>query len=200
MDGMIICLEATYFQWGGTFFKQVFGTAMGSPISAAIANLVMEQLEGAALNKLPNHIQIPFHKRFVDDSILSVPMGTVDSVIEHFQSYHPRLKFTYETEVEGSLSFLDVLVTRDGDGSLSTDWYRKPTRSGRYLSFQSHHPVSQKLGVARALYNRTTKILSRPNQVTSALNVAQSTLEKNGFPTTIINKAMRPFKAKVEKI
>lgn len=34
-------LEANIFLFNGVFYKQVFGTAMGSPISPVIANLVM---------------------------------------------------------------------------------------------------------------------------------------------------------------
>ena len=36
------CLKTTQFAYNGTYYQQVFGTAMGSPVSAVIANLVME--------------------------------------------------------------------------------------------------------------------------------------------------------------
>ena len=36
------CLETTLFVYNDTYYQQVFGTAMGSPVSAVIANLVME--------------------------------------------------------------------------------------------------------------------------------------------------------------
>ena len=36
------CLITTQFAYNGTYYQQVFGTAMGSPVSAVIANLVME--------------------------------------------------------------------------------------------------------------------------------------------------------------
>ena len=43
------CLNTTYFVYDGTYYQQVFGTAMRSPVSAVIANLVMEDVEQRAL-------------------------------------------------------------------------------------------------------------------------------------------------------
>ena len=36
------CLKTTQFTYNGTYYQQVFGTAMGSPVSAVIANMVMK--------------------------------------------------------------------------------------------------------------------------------------------------------------
>ena len=45
------CLNTTYFVFEGTYYQQVIGTAMGSPVSAVIASLdlVMEDVEQRAL-------------------------------------------------------------------------------------------------------------------------------------------------------
>ena len=44
-----LCLNTTYFQVNGKFYKQKQGTAMGSPVSVVIANLFMEELEQKSL-------------------------------------------------------------------------------------------------------------------------------------------------------
>ena len=36
------CLKTTQFTYNGTYHQQVFGTAMGSPVSAVIANMLMK--------------------------------------------------------------------------------------------------------------------------------------------------------------
>ena len=41
IDLFSLCLNTTYFLYDGTYYQQVFGTAMGAPVSAVIANLVM---------------------------------------------------------------------------------------------------------------------------------------------------------------
>ena len=46
------------------------------------------------------------------------------------------MTFTYETEKDNKLAFLDVLVTREGGRwSFSSSLYRKPTFSGLYSNF-----------------------------------------------------------------
>jgi hypothetical protein len=49
IDLLSFCLNTTYFVFEGCYYQQVFGTAMWSPLSAVIANLVMEDVEQRAL-------------------------------------------------------------------------------------------------------------------------------------------------------
>ena len=45
-----LCLEATYLVFEGKVYRQIHGTAMGSPVSVVVANLVMEDVEQEALS------------------------------------------------------------------------------------------------------------------------------------------------------
>ena len=49
-QGLKICLNAMHLHFRGNNYQQMFGTAMGSPVSAAITNMVMEDVETRALN------------------------------------------------------------------------------------------------------------------------------------------------------
>ena len=49
MDLLTLCLRTTFLQFRGKAYQQVHGTAMGSPVSVVIANLVMEDVEQRAL-------------------------------------------------------------------------------------------------------------------------------------------------------
>ena len=42
----------------------------------------------------------------------------------------PRLKFTFETEENGQLPFLDTLLTHQPDGPIATSVYRKSLNTG----------------------------------------------------------------------
>ncbi len=44
-DLLTFVLRSTYFQYNGSIYEQQEGAAMGSPVSAVIANLSMESFE-----------------------------------------------------------------------------------------------------------------------------------------------------------
>ena len=49
-----LCLRSTYFSFGGQIYEQREGAAMGSPVSAVVANLYMEHYEQLALESAPS--------------------------------------------------------------------------------------------------------------------------------------------------
>ena len=49
-----ICLRTTFFQVQDTFYEQLDGAVMGSPLSPVVANLYMEHLEETALRTAPD--------------------------------------------------------------------------------------------------------------------------------------------------
>ena len=50
MDLLNLCLTSTYFQYNGKHYKQLHGTAMGSPVSVVVAEIVMQNIEESALS------------------------------------------------------------------------------------------------------------------------------------------------------
>ena len=46
-------LDATFVAYQGKWYQQTFGTAMSSPVSVTVANLVMEDVEERALASYP---------------------------------------------------------------------------------------------------------------------------------------------------
>ena len=49
MNALDLCLDNTYLCFCKKFYHQIFGVAMGSPISVIVANLVMESIENKML-------------------------------------------------------------------------------------------------------------------------------------------------------
>jgi len=68
MDLLNLCLTSTYFQYNGKHYKQLYGTAMGSPVSTVsvfVAEIVMKHVEERALATCRQ--TIPLWLRYADD-------------------------------------------------------------------------------------------------------------------------------------
>ena len=76
-----------------------------------------------------------------------------------------------------------MFLHREADGSFSSNIYRKPTHTGRYLPYTSHHPTAKKLSIVRTLYSRADNIINNPDHKLAEFNHINQTLQNNGFPT-----------------
>ncbi|XP_018364727.1 PREDICTED: uncharacterized protein LOC108762292, partial [Trachymyrmex cornetzi] len=132
-----LVLNSTFFTFNNKIYKQIFGTPMGSPLSPIVANIVMQDLEDNAIERLP--CRLSFYYRYVDDIILAAPSDSIADILRIFNSFHARLQFTVEVCKDGRISFLDTMLIVE-NGRLVFDGYRKATYSGRFLNFNSHHP------------------------------------------------------------
>jgi len=79
---------------------------MGFPLSPITADLTLRNLKSHIFKNLS--FIPPFYIRYVDDIVLSAPHTLLNELLEKFNSFHPRLKFTM-LEVGGtSLNFLEL--------------------------------------------------------------------------------------------
>lgn len=178
-------LDNSFFVFQGNHFQQIFGCPMGSPVSAILANLVMEHVEEKALSSTPNPPKWWF--RYVDDSHVCVKREHVDEFHSHLNSINPHIKFTIETESEGSIAFLDTKTTRQEDGSITVSVYRKATNTDRYLDFKSHHHPQHKHSVARTLMDRARNIPSTEEEVSRETKRVAKALATNNYPANFIH-------------
>ena len=184
-----LCLNATYLQFQQNVYQQIQGTAMGSPVSVTVANLVMEDIEERALESF--HTPILFWKRYVDDTCTAILPELLQEFHQHLNSIEPSIQFTCEVEEDGQLPFLDVLLSKEDDGRISTSVYRKPTHTDHYLHFSSHHPQSHKQSVLRTLFSRAASLSSSSLvRSTEEVHISEA-LQDNGYPRKFINYNLR---------
>ena len=126
-------------------------------------------------------------KRFLDD-IFPIIKKHKNSFLEHLNSINPSIKFSSEeTRTDGSVPFLDILITPNDDGSLKTSVYRKPTHTDLYLQWDSHHTIPSKYSVVGTLYHRAKTFCSNQDVLHKEEHLFQA-LKKCKYPTWALNR------------
>ena len=87
-----------------------------------------------------------FYYRYVDDTLICVKKQYIVTVIKVFNVYDINLKFIYELVGNNKINFLDMTLIRTYSKIL-TNWYQKPTSSGRVFNYFSNHPIQQKKNI-----------------------------------------------------
>ena len=142
------------------YYEQLDGAAMGSPISPLIANLFMEELKVKALSTFPHPPRLWL--RFVDDTFVIIKTEHSQQLLEHINSQDPHIQFTVEEpSQQGTLSFLDTLVTIGPNHNFHTTVYRKPTHTDQYLHWDSNHFITAKQSVYNTLAHRAKTVSSK---------------------------------------
>ncbi|XP_055526906.1 uncharacterized protein LOC129719536 [Wyeomyia smithii] len=176
------CIDASFLKFDGRYHQQVFGTAMGNPLSPIVAELVTKVLLDCVLKQLK--IKVPFIKKYVDDLVTAIPLDQLDYVLKIFNSFNPNIQFTCETEKNNRLPFLDMLLVRHDDQHISTEWYQKPIASGRFLNYFSAHPPHQKINMAINFISRVNR-LSTGLSESAKVNIMDQHLKLNDYPKTL---------------
>ena len=119
--------------------------------------------------------------------------------LEFMNSQDSNIKFTLEMENNDSLPFLDVLITRSKDMTISTSIYRKDTFSGLLMQYiDSFLPPSFKQNLISGLIYRAWKICSSEDLFQQELIKLKKLLIANGFPLGLINRQIKLFLHKHE--
>ena len=128
---------------------------MGGTTSAIVSEIYMQPLETTAITTADHPPKV--WERHVDDVFSIVHKTYLQELLQHINNLHPQTQFTKEEENNPSLLFLDTLVQRNHDKTISVKIYRKPTHINQYLKYTTHNPTSAKQCVITALFDRADK-------------------------------------------
>ena len=170
---------------------------MGSPLGPTLANVFLCHWEEIWLKKCPKQFAPQYYKRFMDDTfILFKSQDDVKKNHKYIGSRHKSMSFTFETETDNTLPFLDVLVSKNTDG-FSTSLYRKPTFSGLYSNFASFMPINYKKGLILTLLFRGFSLCTDWSKFQSEIKILKSIMGKNGYPRHFVDKCVKLFLDKI---
>ena len=191
-------LTNNYFIFNSEVFHQVRGTAMGTKMAPAYANLFMHNLEEALLAGEP--VQPAMWRRYIDD-IFAVWTGSrqaLDEFISRLNSHHHSIKFTH-TISSRSVVFLDLEIhkgTRFGEcGRLDLRPHFKHTNCFQYLQFSSAHPRATFRGIVKGELIRILRASSNRDTFQKATKLLINKFRARGYPRDLLQRvsAQVPF-------
>ena len=201
-----LILQENSFQFIGNNYLQTHGTAMGTKMAVAFANIFMADIETKMISQSKTK---PIEwKRFIDDifSLWDSDKKEINLFIEQANNFHPTIKFTAEIS-DNETTFLDTIIFKGerfrNESILDIRTQYKPTETFQYTHFTSSHPLGVKRGFTKSEALRllrtnssemtfdesilnfksrlTTRIPARDNVIGSQLRkkTVSSTKEKN---------------------
>ena len=155
---------------------------MGSPLGPTLADIFLGKIKEQLSNDIA---KCTLYKRYVDDILLITDAQQFDGLLTKFNSAHPNLSVSHEAEKEGCIPFLDILLSRQTDGSVRRRVYRKATSKAQYLNFDSFAPIAHKRGLVRTLFDRARRICTSEDLLAEE-NQIRRNLISNGYPEKFI--------------
>ncbi len=192
-DLLKIVLTHNYFQFNDAMFHQIQGTAMGTKMAPAYANIFMAELEETLLQ---NYHKAPLlWKRYIDD-ILCIWPGT-QSELKQFMSYlntsHPTIKFTHESS-QSSVDFLDITLYKGkryrDKRILDIKPFFKKTNKFQYLQFHSAHPRQTFRSLIKGELTRLLRACSDINEYTLVQQKLYTEFRSRGYPDYLLRQTL----------
>ena len=192
-----LILQENSFQFMEGHYLQTHGTAMGTKMAVAFANIFMAKIETEILSKA-KYRPIAF-KRFIDDvfCLWNINREHIDQFIEQCNNHHPTIKFTAEIS-EQEITFLDTNVYKGlrfkTESILDVKTHFKPTETFQYTDFTSCHPPGVKKGFIKGEALRL--LLTNSSRLNFEENIAKfkRNLIERGYPEILIQETLSEVK------
>ena len=130
---------------------------------------------------------LKFYCRYVDDTLVMIKKDKIQHVLNSFNSFDKKLRFTVDTFDDGNIHFLDIKILNNGE----TDAYIKDTNTGLYIQCHSYEYWNTKTAWVCSLYDRAQKIYSNQHLFKTQVNYLKAVMSWNGYPHCIRTKIIK---------
>lgn len=180
-----LCMDQNISQFDAKFYIITKETCMGNALSPFLANLFMSHFEMSMKEEksLPR-----IWWRYVDDVAAIVEKGKEQQILTQLNSKWPSIKFTIETEENGSLPFLDVCMHRNHTGSIEFSVFRKPSNTPVYIPADSNSPMSHKLAAFHSMVYRLVKLPLNISNYMKEVKTIKYAASVNGYTEKMVDK------------
>ena len=186
-----LILQENLFQLNGKDYLETHGTAMGSKMAVAFANIFMAKIEKEILRQ--SSIKPIFWKRFIDDVISAwdTRKNKIEEFLLNVNNFHPTIKFTAEIS-ETETPFLDTKVYKgvrfNKDSIIDVRTHFKPTETFQYTNFYSCHPPGVTEGFIKGEALRLLRTNSSEITFEENMKNFSTRLKNRDYPATTVEK------------
>lgn len=160
---------------------------MGSKLSPLLADVFMSDFE----EELQKEKIFPrIWRRYVDDIFAVVKERYLAQTLQLLNSRHSSIKFTVEKETDGSLPFLDLMITKKEDNTLKFGIYRKPTSTDRYITSDSNHFGAQQQAAFHSMAHRLFNIPMEKEEFCAERKKIHEAAILNGYDRKFVDKIL----------
>ena len=176
---------------------QTHGTAMGTKMAVAFANIFMSAVETAKLNLLSGKDTLT-----IFFSLWRTERKEIDEFIALANRHHPSIKFTAEIS-DKEINFLDTTVYKGerfhNQGILDIRTHFKPTETFQYTHFSSCNPHGVRKGLIKGEALRLLRTNSSAKSFYENIYNFKKRLRARGYPHNLIEKITSEVKFTEQK-
>jgi len=187
------------FMYKDSFYKQIDGITMGSPLGPTFANFFLGHLEKSWLNNDTNCNKPLLYYRYIDDIFCIFDNNDFSNFLDMLNSTHNNIKFTYEVGPK-QLSFLDTFITiplDDNETKCTISVYRKPTFTRLCLNFKAFCPFNWKIGIIYCYLHRAYLCCTNYFLFHKEVTFLENLFADNGYPRYLFHDCVKKFLDKV---
>ena len=124
--------------------------------------------------------------RCVDDTLVIQKAEYSIHFLQHINSIDPHAQFNQEApNTDGSIPFLDTLVSPGPNNNLLTTVYRKSTHPGQHLYWNSQHNLSSMYSVFNTLTHRARTVCANTQLLHKKATTGTTVHRSKTVPVTI---------------
>ena len=158
----------------------------------------MVALEDSLVNSLSK--EMPLWFRYVDDTFTFIQKEEITNVIRVLNNFHKDINFTHEIEKDNCISFLDVKIKKQTNGSFITEVFRKENDTNIYINWKSFAPRDWKIGTLKGLFRRAYLVCSEEEGLNKEIKYLKFVFTKvNGYPSRMVYNTLQDVIKKMER-
>lgn len=183
-----LVIKHNYFTFQNEkFYHQISGTAMGCSVSVYFANAFMfYRTSNLIFNPPP---QLAFFSRYIDDlvGIWTGDPAQIEPTFNCITDQHIHLTYVIGGD---KLEALDLTISLDGDGRISTTLFRKPTDGHQFVHWSSHHPPHLKRSLPYSQLIRLKRNCSRVEDFEAEARILLDRFRARSYPDDVLLPAL----------